>query len=73
MTDLPQILIGDLRRITGMFLAWFLDSKLSGSTFTIAKIVIKHQARLNGGSNYEHPGQRWVPKLVVNIADITVI
>ena len=21
---------------------------------------------LNGGSNYEYPGQRWVPKLVFN-------
>ena len=32
----------------------------------IAKIVIYDQARVNGGSNYEYPGQRWVLKLVIN-------
>ena len=31
-TDLPQILIGQLGMTTGMFLAWFKDSKLSEST-----------------------------------------
>ena len=31
----------------------------------IAKFVIYVQARVNGGSNYEYPGQRWVLKLVV--------
>ena len=30
LTDLSQVLIGELGR---MFLAWFLDSKMSGSTF----------------------------------------
>ena len=30
----------------------------------IAKIVIYDQVRVNGGSNYEYPGQRWVLKLV---------
>ena len=35
--NLPQLLIGKLGRPTGMFLSWFLDSKLSGSTL-IAKI-----------------------------------
>ena len=28
------------------------------------KIVIHDQARVNGGSNYENPGQLWVLKLV---------
>ena len=32
LTDLTQILIGELGRPTAMFLAWFLDSKMSGST-----------------------------------------
>ena len=63
MTDLPQILIG---RTTGMILAWFWDSKLTGKIVIgkIGKIVISDQARINGGSIYEYPGQRWVPKLV---------
>ena len=29
----------------------------------IAKIVIYVNARVNGGTNYDYPGQRWVPKL----------
>ena len=33
LTDIPQILNGKLGRARGMFLAWFYDSKLSGSTF----------------------------------------
>ena len=34
MTDLPQVLIGELGRTKEMFLAWFnLASKLSGFTF----------------------------------------
>ena len=32
-----------------------------------AKIVIFDQARVNGGNNYELPGQRWAPKLVYNM------
>ena len=31
-TDLPQILIWELGKPTGMFLAWFVDFKLSGFT-----------------------------------------
>ena len=30
LTDLPQILIGELGRTSRMFLVWFYDSKLSG-------------------------------------------
>ena len=37
-TDLPQIVIRELGRATGMFLDWFVDSKLSG-TEEIAKMV----------------------------------
>ena len=46
----------------------FLDSKLSRSTFIrkIIKIVIYYKARVNGETNYDYPGQRWVPKLVFN-------
>ena len=36
-TDLPQIIIRELGRTSGMFLAWFKSSKLSGLTF-IAKV-----------------------------------
>ena len=38
---------------------------MSGSTLKgkIAKIVI-YEVRVNGGTNYDYPGQRWVPKLV---------
>ena len=32
LTDLTQILIGQLGRTTGVYLAWFKNSKLSGST-----------------------------------------
>ena len=31
----------------------------------IAKTVICDQARVNGKSNYEYPGQRWVLKLIL--------
>ena len=54
-------------RTAGMFLAWFSDSKLCVLTFIyaqIAKFVIYDQVRVNGGNNYEYPGQRWVLKLV---------
>jgi len=33
-TDLPQILIGELERTTGMFFDLFKNSKLSGLAFT---------------------------------------
>ena len=54
-TDLPQILLGELEKTTGMFLTWFSDSKLSTSTFIkkISKIVIEDQARIYGGSKYK--------------------
>ena len=29
-----------------------------------AKIIINDKERVNGGTNYDSPGQRWVPKLV---------
>ena len=49
LTDLPQILIGELGRTTGMFLAcWefkFSGSILKGKT---AKIVIYDQALVTG-------------------------
>ena len=32
----------------------------------IGKIIIYDKARVNGGTNYDYPGQRWVPKLVYN-------
>jgi len=46
MTDLLQILIGELGKTAGMFLALFIEK-------TIAKIIISDQVRGNGGSNYE--------------------
>ena len=45
----------------------FGESKLSGSTL-IAKNDFSDkidQVRVNDESNYEYPGQRWVPKLVI--------
>ena len=49
-----------------MFLAWFWDSKLSKFTF-----IGKNKARrVNGGTNFDSPGQRWVPKLIFNIIAI---
>ena len=32
----------------------------------IAKTVIYDKARVNGGTNQDYPGQRWVPKIVSN-------
>ena len=51
---MPQILIRELGGFTGMFLAWLLDSTLSGSTFVpkiwyLGKII---QVRENGGSKF---------------------
>ena len=48
MTDLPQILIMELGRTTGMLIAWFLDFKLSKK----AEIVIYDRAWVNGGNSY---------------------
>ena len=51
MTDLPQILIGELGRTMGMFLAWvWMGRLLKGN---IAKVVIYDQARVIGGNNSE--------------------
>jgi len=30
------------------------------------KLLIYDQERVNGGSNYEYSGQRWIPKLAQN-------
>ena len=41
-TDLPQILIGELGKTMGMFLAWLLKSKLSRFTLVgsmVSKLV----------------------------------
>ena len=63
-----SILIVDLRRVTGMFLAWFWDSKLSGSTFNgkNTKIVIYNRGQVNGRISNELPRPRWVPKIVLS-------
>ena len=55
-----------------MFLAWFRDSKLSGSR-KISKIVVYDKARVNGGINYDYPEQRWVPKLVIRYVLCTML
>ena len=64
MTDLSQILIGELGRNTEMFLAKIpsLVGQLLSEKKT--KIVIYDKARVNGGTNYDYPGQGWVLKLV---------
>ena len=67
LTNLPQILIWELGRTTGMFLAWVQGAQLSGST-VLAKIYFPckiDQERVNGGRN--KLGQRWVPKLLYYI------
>ena len=50
MIDLPQM-IGEHGKTTGMFSAWFWDSKLGGSTFIgkIAQIVIYEKERVTVG------------------------
>ena len=58
------MLIVELGKGTEMCLVWVWDYKLSGSK--IAKIVIYDKMRVNGGTNYDSPGQRWVPKLVID-------
>ena len=35
-------------------------------TGKIAKIVIYNKGRVNGGTNYDSPAPRWVPKLVAH-------
>ena len=52
MTDLPQLLIGEFERITGIFLACFEILNLVGRFLSgkIAKIVIYDQVRINGGN-----------------------
>ena len=55
LTALPQMLIGELGRTTGMFLALF-DSKMGGSTFIWENSQnrnLRPSAQVNGGSNYE--------------------
>ena len=32
----------------------------------IVKIIIYDEGRINGGTNYDFPGPRWVPKLGIN-------
>ena len=44
-----------------MFLAWFEILNWVGPLL-LAKIVIYDQARVNGGCNYDYPGQSWVRK-----------
>ena len=50
-TDLPQIFIRELGRATGMFLAWFSDSKFNGSTFVsnVSYLGKIDQVRVNAG------------------------
>ena len=54
---MPQILIGELGRTTGMFYLGFEFLSWVGRLLfgKIIKIVIYDQARVNGGSNYEYP------------------
>ena len=64
LTNLPQILIWELGRTTGMFLAWVQGAQFSGST-VLAKIYLPckiDQERVNSGRN-KH-GQHWVSKLL---------
>ena len=43
---MPKILIGEIERPTGIFLAWFHDFQFSGSTL-IAKIPIDERNRMD--------------------------
>ena len=43
---MPKILIGEIVRPTGIFLAWFHDFQFSGSTL-IAKIPIDERNRMD--------------------------
>ena len=52
LTDLPQILIGELGRTTGMFLVRFKNCNISGFDFTKKALIFR---------------QSWVFKLVLNI------
>ena len=66
-TDLPQILILELGRTTEKFLLLFLILSWVGPPIQrkIVEILIYDQERVNGGSNYEYPGQRRVLNLVL--------
>ena len=48
-----------------MFIAWFGMSQV-GSLLKRkrVKIIIYDKGRVNGGTNNDFPGPRWVPKLV---------
>ena len=48
LTNMSQILIGELGRTTGMLLVWFLNFKLSGSTF-IGKNSSNYNLRPSAG------------------------
>ena len=61
LTELSQIMIGELGRTTEIKLAWFKDSKLSGFILLkekISKFVIYDQARVNVGSNWATLGSQ---------------
>ena len=60
LTDLPQIQIGETREKNGNEL-WFEILSWLGNK---SKMVIYYKAWVNGGSNYEYPGQLRVLKLV---------
>jgi len=66
LTDLPQILIGELGRTKELFFANFCLISCVGQLLKgkKANTVIYDQARVNGGSNYEYPGQRCIFKLM---------
>ena len=38
----------------------------------IAKIIVYDKARVIGGINHDYPGQRWVPKLVLDTIDVII-
>ena len=38
----------------------------------IAKIIVYDKARVKGGNNHDYPGQRWVPKLVLDTIDVII-
>ena len=58
------VYLGDQRECSYILVLRFkvqwVGRLLSGK---IAKIAIYDNARVNGGTNYDNPGQRWVPKL----------
>ena len=74
LTDLPYFFWGNSEESRERSYLGFKILSLVGLTNTFiylfkggkAKIVNYDQVRVNGWSNYENPGQRWVPKLVLN-------